>query len=281
MIPLFNKAGFFFLILMTPLLMSSQDFQGKAYYFSKSTMELGKWGATMSEAQKKQIQERLKNRLEKTYILTFNKEESVFKEDEKIDAISGATDSWGKNFTPGEQYKNVRSKTLLQKQEFYGKQFLIEDELLSLDWQIGKETKQIGQYLCFKATASIPTSDLTWYDFSWNSLRKKEEQKTDSINGVAKEPEVEMSNIVAWYSPQIPLSQGPLEYWGLPGLILEVNVGNTTILCSKIIMNPGEKSKIEAPDKGKVVSKKEYQETITAKMQEMRDNRGRQMTRRN
>ena len=279
--PLCNKASFFFLILMTPLLMSAQDFQGKAYYFSKSTMELGKWGATMSEAQKKQIQEQLKNRLEKTYILTFNKEESVFKEDEKIDAISGATDSWGKNFTPGEQYKNVRSKTLLQKQEFYGKQFLIEDELLSLDWQIGKETKQIGQYLCFKATASVPTSDLTWYDFSWNSLRKKEGQKTDSINGVAKEPEIEMSNIVAWYSPQIPLSQGPLEYWGLPGLILEVNVGNTTILCSKIVMNPGEKSKIEAPDKGKVVSKKEYQETITAKMQEMRDNRGRQMTRRN
>ena len=279
--PLCNKASFFFLILMTPLLMSSQDFQGKAYYFSKSTMELGKWGATMSEAQKKQIQERLKNRLEKTYILTFNKEASVFKEDEKIDAISGATDSWGKNFTPGEQYKNVKSKTLMQKQEFYGKQFLIKDELLSLDWQIGKETKQIGQYLCFKATASVPTSDLTWYDFSWNSLRKKEEQKTDSISGVAKEPEVEMSNIVAWYSPQIPLSQGPLEYWGLPGLILEVNVGNTTILCSKIVMNPGEKSKIEAPEKGKVVTKKEYQETIAAKMKEMRDNRGRQMSRSN
>ena len=153
--------------------------------------------------------------------------------------------------------------------------------MLAIDWQIGKETKQIGNYMCFKATASIPTDDLTWYDFSWNSLRKKEEQKTDSINGAAKEPEVEMSNIVAWYSPQIPLSQGPLEYWGLPGLILEVNVGNTTILCSKIVMNPGEKSKIEAPDKGKVVSKKEYQETIAAKMKEMRDNRGRQMTRRN
>ena len=34
-----------------------QDFQGKAYYFSKSTMELGGWGARMSEAQKKQIAE--------------------------------------------------------------------------------------------------------------------------------------------------------------------------------------------------------------------------------
>lgn len=279
--PLSKKAIFLLFIIMLPLGLSAQDFQGKAYYFSKSTMELGNWGATMSEAQKKQIQERLKNRLEKTYILTFNKEESVFKEDEKIDAVSGATDSWGKNFSPGEQYKNVKTKTLLQQQEFYGKQFLIKDDLLAIDWKIEKETKQIGNYMCFKATASIPTADLTWYDFSWNTLRKKEEQKKDSITGEIKEPQVEMSEVVAWYSPQIPLSQGPLEYWGLPGLILEISVGNTTMLCSKIIMNPDEKSKIEAPDKGKEVSKTEYQETVAGKMQEMRDNRGRQMSRRN
>jgi GLPGLI family protein len=73
----------------------------------------------------------------------------------------------------------------------------------------------------------------------------------------------------------IPVSQGPGDYWGLPGLILEVSVGNTTLLCSKIVMNPKEKIKIEAPDKGKVVTKKEYKEIITGKMQEMRNNRGR------
>ena len=37
----------------------AQKFQGKAYYFSKSKMELGNWGARMSEAQKKQIQNAL------------------------------------------------------------------------------------------------------------------------------------------------------------------------------------------------------------------------------
>ena len=51
----------------------TQEFQGKAYYFSKSRMDLGTWGSRMSEAQKKQIQSRLKGRLEKTYILSFNK----------------------------------------------------------------------------------------------------------------------------------------------------------------------------------------------------------------
>lgn len=63
----------------------------------------------MRKAQKKQIAEQLKNRLNKTFILTFNKLESVFKEDEKIDPVSGATDRWGKNFSPGEQYKNVKT----------------------------------------------------------------------------------------------------------------------------------------------------------------------------
>lgn len=254
----------------------SQDFQGKAYYQAKSTMELGKFGATMNEAQKKQIKERLKNRLEKTYILSFNKEESIFKEDEKVDAYSGATDTWGKNFTPGKQYKNVKTKKLIQKQEFYGKQFLVKDDLLVIDWVIGKETKQIGNYLCFKATASIPTSDLTWYDFSWNELSPETSKKdNDSIKNEKTEETIKMTEVTAWYTPQIPLSQGPLEYWGLPGLILEINVGNTTMLCSKIVMNPGEKSKIEAPEKGKEVTKKEYKEIISGKMIEMRNNRGR------
>lgn len=279
-----NKTLVFWALLM-PLFMAAQDFQGKAYYNSKSVMELGSFGATMSEAQKKQIQERLKNRLEKTYILSFNKEESVFKEDEKIDAISGATDSWGKNFTPGEQYKNIKEKSLLQKQEFYGKQFLVKDALLSIDWQMGSETKQIGKYTCFKATASIPSYDLTWYDFSWNRLRAMNEKKVDSIQGSDKEEEekeeVQMTEVVAWYTPQIPVSQGPLEYWGLPGLILEVSYDKTTMLCSKIVMNPEEKTKIEAPDKGKIVNKKEYQEIISGKMQEMRNNRGRPGVRRN
>jgi len=40
-----------------------QDFQGKAYYFSQSKMDLGDWGARMSEAQKKQMKDRLKKHL--------------------------------------------------------------------------------------------------------------------------------------------------------------------------------------------------------------------------
>ena len=251
---------------------NAQEFQGKAYYFSKSKMELGNWGARLSEEQKKQVAARLKNRLEKTYVLTFNKEESTFYEDEKLDAMSGATDSWGKNFTPGEQYKNVKTNTQVQEQEFYGKQFLVKDNLQPIVWKMGTETKQIGKYTCFKATASIPTNELTWYNFSWDKVRNTNEQNTDST---AIEPEdIKMTEVEAWYSPQIPVSHGPLEYWGLPGLILEVSADNTTMLCSKIVLNPKETIEILAPEKGKIVSKTEYTETIIEKMKEFRDNRG-------
>ncbi len=271
------------LISLTSFSVKSQDFQGKAYYFSKTPMDLGRWGAKMSEQQKKQVAARLKNRLEKTYILTFNKEESVFKEDEKLDAISGATDSWGKNFSLGLQYKNVKSNTLLQEQEFYGKKFLVKDKIQTLNWVMGSETKKIGEYTCFKAVSVLPNSELNWWSFSWDKLRSNTNKKEiDSTDSEVNKPDVqekfkniEMTQIEAWYTPQIPVSHGPLEYWGLPGLILEVSVGDTVMLCSKVILNPKEKTKIEAPKKGEEVSKKEYQNTIAEKMQEFRDNRGR------
>lgn len=250
----------------------NQDFQGRAFYISKSKMDLGNWGARMSEGQKKEIEARMKNRLEKTYILNFNKEESVFEEDEKLDAISGATDSWGKNFAPGEQYKNVKSNTQVQNQEFYGKQFLVKDQLQPIEWKMGGETKQIGNYMCFKATASVPTNDLTWYSFSWDKLRNNENE-AKTTNDETENNSIAMTEVEAWYTPQVPVGHGPSEYWGLPGLILEVSAGNTTMLCSKLIINPESKIKIKAPEKGKVVTKREYQEIIIGKMQEFRDNR--------
>ena len=269
------KLSFFALVFLLSFKPNVQEFQGQAFYFSKSKMELGSWGARMSEAQKKQIQSRLKNRLEKTYVLNFNKEESVFNEEDKLDAMSGATDSWGKNFSQGEQYKNIKENALIQSQEFYGKQFLVKDKLQTIEWKMGTESKQIGQYLCFKATASVPTTELTWYDFSWSNLAPPTVKESDSTNVQPKELEIKMTQVEAWYTPQIPVSHGPGEYWGLPGLILEVSAGNTTMLCSKIVMNPEEKIKIEAPDKGKEITKSEYQATVQGKMLEMRNNRGR------
>ena len=290
-----NKVILLLFTLLFATNIKAQDFQGQAYYFSKTTMDMSRWdrGGKMSEAQKKQMEARMKPWLEKTYILTFNKEESIFKEDEKLEGGPGgrAPSMWGSSFSAGLQYKNIKEKVFLQDQEFFGKQFLITEQMTPYAWKMGSETKKIGQYVCYKATTMRPASEIS---FTSTTPRKKKKKK-DSINlankatdaeaavvkAVVAEAEIEeiekeeMVEVVAWYSPMIPVSQGPTEYWGLPGLILELSAGNTTMLCSKIVMNPEEKIEIKRPTKGDVVTKKEYNEIITGKMQEMRDNRGR------
>jgi GLPGLI family protein len=281
------------LILFTLLFASNiqaQDFQGQAYYFSKTTIDMSRWdrGGKMSEAQKKQMEARMKPWLEKTYILTFNKQESIFKEDEKLEGGPGgrAPSMWGSSFSAGLQYKNIKEKVFLQDQEFFGKKFLITEQMTPYKWKMGSETKKIGQYLCYKATTMRPASEIS---FTSTNPRKKKKKK-DSISVASKAPVAvavavvekdkeeiaeKMVEVVAWYSPMIPVSQGPTEYWGLPGLILELSAGNTTMLCNKIVMNPEEKIIIKRPTKGEVVTKKQYNKIITGKMQEMQDNRGR------
>ena len=273
MIPYFYKIICF---LSIPFIFGSipesetNDFQGQAVYISKSRLELGRWGARMSEAQKKDIAIRLKNRLEKEFTLTFDKEASLFVEEEQLDAISGATDSWGKNFSAGENYKNVKNNSQIQQQEFYGKKFLIKDVLQPIDWTLGSATKKIGNYTCYKATTFIPTDDLLWYSFSWSRMRKPEDAtESDEVS----ETQVEVTQVEAWYTPQIPVRHGPSDYWGLPGLILEVSAGDTTMLCTKIVLNPNEKTEIKAPRKGDVLAKSEYQDLIQNKMLEFRNNR--------
>ncbi|MFD1063039.1 GLPGLI family protein [Winogradskyella litorisediminis] len=269
---IFSKLIVLCFFLSVSFVSQSQEFQGKAYYLTKSTMDLGRWGARLSEAQKKQVMARMKNRLEKTYVLTFNKTESFFKEDEKLDAMSGATDSWGKNFTQGDSYKNVKDTALVQSQEFYGKKFLVKDKLQKIDWQLGSETKQIGNYTCFKAMALIPSDELSWYNFSWDKLRRQTPEKDSLGNDVI--PEIKMTQVEAWYTPQVPVSHGPSEFWGLPGLILEVSADNTTILCSKLVINPKETVDIEAPKRGEEIDKENYQATVVEKMKDFRNNRG-------
>lgn len=263
---LFLKITIFILIFSTFKQVQGQGFQGKAIYMSKSKMDLGNWGARMSEEQKKQIATRLKNRLEKTYTLTFNMQESMFLEEEKIDAISGATDSWGGYFSRGNQYKNVKETTLVQSQEFYGKRFLIKDDLYKIDWEMGTETKKIGNYTCYKAKAFVPTQELNWYSFSWSDLRQNNKEGDEK-------PEEKMTVVEAWYTLQIPVAQGPAEFWGLPGLILEVSADNTTLLCTEVVLNPKEIVKIEAPKRGTEITKSNYVNIVREKMVEMRNSR--------
>lgn len=256
----------------------SQDFQGKAYYLSKTTPDMSGWGdGQMTEFQKKQIAERMRGMFEKSYVLNFDRQASIFKEEEVLEAPGQkGFGGWWSSFSSGPQYKNIKTRQFIQDQEFFGRQFLITDTLQKFEWKMGTETKQIGQYLCMKATA-IKKVD----EFDWRSMRRKksfeknrDKSKADSTKAKSVTEDIEVPKtikVTAWYTPQIPINHGPDEFWGLPGLILEVNADQTSILCSKIVMNPEQKFTIEAPDKGRIISRSDYNETVKLKMKEMRE----------
>ena len=264
----------------------TQDFQGKAYYQTKTTLDMTQFGGgnrQVSPEQMKRWEARMKSFLEKEFVLTFNREESIYKEEERLEAQSGAGGGWGSTFasslTSGPRYKNVKDKEVIVDQEFFGKKFLIKDGLKDLQWKMGTETKTIGTYTVFKATATKEVNQL-----DWRSMRRRRPDDSKKVKDSTKTSDDPMSEIetpktievVAWYTPQIPVNQGPDEYWGLPGLILEINADRTTILCTKVVMNPKERDIIKKPEKGEVVTQEEYTDITTKKMEEMRSSwRGR------
>lgn len=283
----------YLIIALVGTMAQAQDFQGMAVYEAKTAMpDISKMGGgtanrpEITPEMKKQIEERMKKALEKTFILRFDKSSSTYLEDEKLDAPG--QDNSGMRIMAsfmgggGKQYKNVKTKRFLQEKEVFGKEFLIDDSLPKLAWKMESETKKIGEYTCYKATAVVAANKS---DFRNLRPKSPEEQKADAekLEKAKKEGNEKRTNfleqmempkqvtITAWYTPEIPVNQGPENYWGLPGLILEVSDGKTTVLCSKVVLNPKEKAEIKAPTKGKKVTQAEYDDIVVKKMKEMQE----------
>jgi GLPGLI family protein len=248
---------------------SQSNFQGKAVYMSKTTMDMNFGGRQMTEDQKKRIADRMKGMLEKTFVLSFNKIESKYKEEVKLNAPGGRGGRFGgmMSFGSGLKYKNTKEAIVLEESEFFGKLFLISESSTKPDWKLGGESKKIGNYICYKATLVKeidPMSNIA-------SAFGRRGRNNNNNNAEKKDEKPKTMIVTAWYSPQIPVSQGPGEYWGLPGLILEVNAGTTTVLCTEITMNPKEKVTIKKPRKGKKVTREEYTKIVKKKIDEMRE----------
>ena len=281
-----NKVLCVFLFLFSTSI-SSQDFQGQAFYKTQTAMDFGSWGDRMSAEQKKAMKERMKPFLEPVYILTFDKTKSIYKQEETLDAPGGGGGrGWGRMMSSsgGPVFKDISSKKSLESREFMGKKFLISNDQDRIKWVLEKEQKMIGNYLCFKATAQLKkpkTMTSAWRNSEKDSNQTKEndakqedkdgesDKKVEKLDEVVVNAEVE--TITAWYTPQIPVSHGPAEYGGLPGLILELTTGSTVMLCTKVVMNPEKRIEISAPTKGESVTRNEFDNIVEVKVKEMRD----------
>ena len=243
--------------------MFAQDFSGRATYKThrKSSFELDSTTIAANPGIQEQMEAQMRKMFQKTFTLDFTKSESMYKEEQELDAPKGPSANggvmvmvMGGDGSSDILYKNISQNRMAHKTELMGKVFLIKDNLVAYDWELTGETKNIGIYTCYKAV----------YE------REEESIEINMIDGEVKEEKVtKKRTIVAWYTPDVPVSNGPNNYGGLPGLILEVNDGDLTIVCSEIILNPKEIKEINEPTKGKIVTRKKFGEIAEEKTKEM------------
>ncbi|MFI1771954.1 GLPGLI family protein [Thalassobellus citreus] len=249
-------------IVLFSMLINAQDFQGKATYKTKRKIDIKLDSTQINSEMHQRMIEMMKKQFEKTFILSFNKEESLYKEDEKLEAPQAG--NMRMVFVSTDEadilYKNMKEKRYTSKNEVFGKIFLVKDELPKLDWELESETKNIGDYTCYKATMKrmVPVME------SGISVNGDKDLDTD----LNDEPKMEEITITAWYTSQIPINNGPAKYHGLPGLILEVNDGTETIVCSKIVLNSKNIFSVVEPKKGKVVNQSDFESIVEKRMQE-------------
>lgn len=264
----------------------AQDFQGMAVYESKTSMGddmPGLQGREITPEMRKMIEQRMKSMFEKTFVLNFDKTASLYAEEEKLDA----GDEMSRGFRMmgsmmgggGKQYKNIKEKIILQEKEIFGKEFLVSDSLPQIKWKMETETRKIGNYTCYKATASVPVDKSNLMNFrakkgAEEEAKKKTEAELKSTNFMDMVEMPKEKTITAWYTPEVPVSMGPENYYGLPGLILEVSDGKTTILCSKVVINPKDRVEIKPLKKGEKVTQAQYADIMMKKMKEMQDTYG-------
>lgn len=127
----------------------------------------------------------------------------------------------------GTTYHNISDSTTRTNYDVYGKKYFSLDPLKKFDWKLTKETKNIMGYEVRKAIA-----------------------------------EDEFAKYVAWYTSKIPISNGPAEFWGLPGLIIEIQKSSKEMdykvwYSAQSITPSDKKLKIIKPNQGTQIKQEE------------------------
>lgn len=168
-------------------------------------------------------------------LLYFNEKESKYIEsDEKAQDEGGY--SWKKEKYEIHKYfaKNTQKDIL----EIFGKVHIIEDSLPNLGWKIKNDIKEVAGHICMNAS---------------------------------REDTVKLQKIEAWFALDIPIPAGPERYFGLPGMILELNVNDGAMLIEAQNISPKKlTNELDFPAKlkGKKITEKEYFDIVSKRMQE-------------
>jgi len=165
-----------------------------------------------------------------------------------------------------EQYFNQETGKIVSKQEFNGKEYLIDDSVKIAPWKLGTETKMIQGYECRQA-------------YYTNS----DEVRTMRMVNGNPEPEVRKvtQEITAWYTDKLRPFLGPERFNTLPGAVLaiDINNGERVIVVSKIEVRELKKNEFKIPSSGTKITQAEFRKMMEEQMQKMRANGGGMMIR--
>jgi GLPGLI family protein len=174
--------------------------------------------------------------------LYYTEDASIYKEGEKAEDQEVSGTQGNAHFrmrmtSPHRQvYKSILEDKMVDEREFMTKMFLIKGKASPLPWKIGDGQKKVLEYACMQALYQDSTA-----------------------------------NYVAWFTPQIPVSNGPDEYGGLPGMIMQVDINNGERIITAIEVSNEEVDAglLQEPTKGKEVTQEEFREIRREKQKEM------------
>ena len=234
----------------------AQEIEGIVHYVSRTKIDFKIDSTQVSKELYNQMKSLIKKQSVEQFILEFNINESIFKKAEELYVVNpnstiqvgnGTTMSAGQGeitFGTGKSsliYKNLKENRYVKKADILGKEFLISDVLEKRDWILENETKNIGEFTCYKAI--------------YKHINKGKE-----------------ITVTAWYTPEIPVKNGPDNFGGLPGLIMQVSADDESFnfVTNKVILNPKKGVNTLKPKKGKKVSQAEFDLIFKNKMEELR-----------
>jgi len=131
-------------------------------------------------------------------------------------------------------YRDLKKNKKTEHLEFMARDFLVESDLMQQGWKMTSEFKKILEYNCMGAEMNIGKN-----------------------------------RIIAWFTPEIPVSTGPAEYSGLPGIILAVEKNDETIfLATSADLTPPGEAVLVKPNTGKKVTSEEFDRIVDEKTEE-------------
>jgi len=204
--------------------------------------------------------------------LIFNESVSLFRsvvDDEAPDPFANAGGGGGGGMRFNFRMPSANTYTDLAKQmqyegrEFFEKEFLIVDSLKQYKWKLSEETKTIAKQLCKKATTMITAPQMMRMRVSLGGG-----PNADTAASAPRAPKE--TELVVWYAENIPVSFGPDNYSGLPGVIMEIDQDNgATVTTAVEVSAKYPKKELVAPSKGEKMNRAQFQENMQKLMQDM------------